>query len=68
MWSKAISQLRVDAFTNLLIDGGKRFVRVHGPQHAAATAYYGIFSLFPLTFLLSSVSGIFLKQILKRSP
>ena len=59
MWSKAVSRLRINALANLLIDGGKRFVRVHGPQHAAATAYYGIFSLFPLTFLLSSVSGIF---------
>ena len=37
MWSKAVSRLRINALANLLIDGGKRFVRVHGPPPAAAT-------------------------------
>ncbi|SVC80417.1 uncharacterized protein METZ01_LOCUS333271, partial [marine metagenome] len=49
MQSRYITSENAKSLIRLLYSSGKRFVQVHGPQHAAATAYFGIFSLFPLT-------------------
>jgi membrane protein len=62
MQSRYITSENGKSLIRLLYLSGKRFVRVHGPQHAAATAYFGIFSLFPLTLLLSSVCGILFER------